>query len=110
MSGANDLRFIGSEFHKWGDELQNEPSANFSLMETGGTERHRWSEERLLPGGLIFIKGGTLVRLCGGCVQWRWSSVTDVLGVRLSTAIPEHKLDYVIDRNWSLWIKILYKL
>ena len=24
VSGAKDLRFIGREFHKWGEELQND--------------------------------------------------------------------------------------
>ena len=38
---AKDLRFIGSEFHKRGEELRNERSANLSLGETGGRERHR---------------------------------------------------------------------
>ena len=46
--GAKDLRFIGREFHKRGEELRNERSANLSLEETGGRERHRWSEERVL--------------------------------------------------------------
>ena len=32
MSGAKDLRFLGREFHKWGDELRNEQSANLSLV------------------------------------------------------------------------------
>ena len=32
VSGAKDLRFVDREFHKWGDELQNERSANFDLM------------------------------------------------------------------------------
>ena len=41
VSGANDLRFIGREFHKRGEELRNERSANLSLEETGGRERHR---------------------------------------------------------------------
>ena len=40
MSGAKDFRFIGSEFHKSEDELQNERSGNLSLVETGGRERH----------------------------------------------------------------------
>ena len=39
--GAKDLRFIGREFHKRGEELRNDRSANLSLMETGGRERHR---------------------------------------------------------------------
>ena len=41
VSGAKDLRFIRREFHKWGEELRNERSANLSLEETGGRERHR---------------------------------------------------------------------
>ena len=38
VSGAKDLRFSGREFHKRGEELQNERSANLSLKETGGRE------------------------------------------------------------------------
>ena len=41
VSGAKDLRFIGREFHKRGEELRIERSANLSLVETGGRERHR---------------------------------------------------------------------
>ena len=41
VSGAKDLRFIGREFHKWGEELQNDRSPTLSLVETGGRERHR---------------------------------------------------------------------
>ena len=37
VSGANDLRFI----HKGREELRNVPSANLSLVETGGREIHR---------------------------------------------------------------------
>ena len=33
LSGAKDLRFIGREFHKRGEELRNERSANLSLEE-----------------------------------------------------------------------------
>ena len=40
VSGAKDLRFIGTEFHKRGEELRNDRSANLSLVETGGRERH----------------------------------------------------------------------
>ena len=40
-SGAKDLRFIGREFHKRGEELRNDRFANLSLVETGGRERHR---------------------------------------------------------------------
>ena len=41
VSGANYLRFIGKEFRKRGEELRNGRSANMSLVETGGRERHR---------------------------------------------------------------------
>ena len=41
VSGAKDLRFIGRESHKRGEESRNDRSANLSLMETGGRERHR---------------------------------------------------------------------
>ena len=39
--GAKDVRFIGIEFHKRGEKLRNDRSANLSLVETGGKERHR---------------------------------------------------------------------
>ena len=55
MSGAKDQRFIGREFHKLCEELRNDRSANLSLVETGGRERNRLSEERVLLGGLIFM-------------------------------------------------------
>ena len=41
VSRAKDLRFIGREFHKRGEELRNDRSANLSLVETVGRERHR---------------------------------------------------------------------
>ena len=41
VKGAKDLRFIGREFHKRGKKLRNDRSANLSLVETGGRERHR---------------------------------------------------------------------
>ena len=41
VSGAKDLRFIGREFHKRGEELRNDRSANLGLVESGGRERHR---------------------------------------------------------------------
>ena len=41
VSGAKDLSFIGREFHKRGEELRNDRSANLSLVETGGRERYR---------------------------------------------------------------------
>ena len=52
VSGAKNLRFIGRER---GEELRNDRSANLSLVETGGREIHRRSEERVLLGGLIFM-------------------------------------------------------
>ena len=39
VSGAKDLRFVGREFHKQGEELQNDRWANLSLVETGGREK-----------------------------------------------------------------------
>ena len=39
--GAKDLRFIGREFHKRGEELRNDRSPNLILAETDGRERHR---------------------------------------------------------------------
>ena len=39
--GAKDLRFIRWEFHNRGEELRNDRSANLSLVETVGSERHR---------------------------------------------------------------------
>ena len=41
VSGANDLRFIGREFHKRGEELWNERLANLSLVQTDGRQRQR---------------------------------------------------------------------
>ena len=41
VSGAKDLTFIDKEFHNGGEELRNDRSANLSLVETGGRERHR---------------------------------------------------------------------
>ena len=55
VSGAKDLRFIGRELHKRGEELRIDRSANLSLVETGGKETHRSSVERVLLGGLIFM-------------------------------------------------------
>ena len=39
VSGAKDLIFIGREFHKRGEKLRNDRSANLSLVATGGRER-----------------------------------------------------------------------
>ena len=55
MSGAKDLRFVGIEFHKRGEALRNDRSANLSMVETGGREIHRLTEERVLLRGLIFM-------------------------------------------------------
>ena len=41
VSGAKALRFIDTEFHKLGEELRNDRTANLSLVETGRRERHR---------------------------------------------------------------------
>ena len=41
VSEAKNLRFIDREFHKRGEELRNDRSANLSLVQTGGRERHR---------------------------------------------------------------------
>ena len=41
VSGAKDLRLIGREFHKRGEDLRNDRSANLSLVDSGGRERHR---------------------------------------------------------------------
>ena len=41
LSGAKELRFIGREFHKRGEELWNNRSAKLSLVETGGRDIHR---------------------------------------------------------------------
>ena len=41
VSEVKDLRFIGREFHKRGEELRNDRSPNLSLVETGGRERHK---------------------------------------------------------------------
>ena len=41
VSEAKDLNFIGREFHKRGEEMRNDLSANLSLVETGERERHR---------------------------------------------------------------------
>ena len=44
------------EFHRrGGGELQNDRLANLSLVQTGGSEINRRSEERVLLGGLIFM-------------------------------------------------------
>ena len=41
VSGANDLRLVGREFHKRGEELRIDRLSNLSLVEIGGRERHR---------------------------------------------------------------------
>ena len=38
VSGAKDLRFIGREFHKGGEELRNDRSENLSLEEGKDTD------------------------------------------------------------------------
>ena len=41
VSGVNDLQFIGRELDKRGEELRDDRSANLSLVQTSGVERHR---------------------------------------------------------------------
>ena len=41
VSGAKDVRFNGREIHKRGEELWSDRPENLSMVETGGTERHR---------------------------------------------------------------------
>ena len=55
VPGVKDLRFIGIEFHKRGEELRNNRSANLSLLETVGRKRHRRSEERSSSAGRFDI-------------------------------------------------------
>ena len=73
VSEAKDLRFIDREFHKRGQELRNDRSANLSLVETGERERHR-SEERVLLG-LIFM---SLWRYFGSVI-WRRFCVMEMI-------------------------------
>ena len=40
VSEAKDLRFIGREFHKRGEKLRKDRSANLNLVETDGRVRH----------------------------------------------------------------------
>ena len=76
MSGAKDLRFNGREFHKRGEKLRNDRSENVSLVETGGRERHRWSEERDLLEGLIFM---SMWRYFGSVIWRRWCVMEMIL-------------------------------
>ena len=41
VSGANNLRLVGREFHKRGEKLRIDRSSNLSLVEIGGRESHR---------------------------------------------------------------------
>ena len=75
VSEAKDLRFIGRELYKRGEELRNDRSANLSLVATGGRERHRLSEERVLLGGLIFM---SLWRYFGSVI-WRRLCVMEMI-------------------------------
>ena len=50
-----------------GEELRNERSTNFSLMETGGREKAQMIRETISAGGLIFMS----VRRYFGLVIWR---------------------------------------
>ena len=57
-SCEKDLRLVGREFHRHGDELQKERSENLSLKVRSERERQKWLEERVLPVSLM------LMRLC----------------------------------------------
>ena len=48
-----DLRLVGREFQRCGEAFRIERSENLSLDVSGGRERQRWSDDRVLPVGLI---------------------------------------------------------
>ena len=93
VSWAKDLRFIGRKFHRRGEKLRNDRSANLSLVETGGRERYRWSEERVLLGGLIFM---SLWRYFGSVI-WRRLCVMEMIlyWIRWSTLSQWRELSTV---------------
>ena len=51
-----DLRLAHRELQRRVDESRKERSPNISLEERDGRERQRWSEERVLSEGLIFMR------------------------------------------------------
>ena len=67
-SWAKDLRFIGREFHKRGEELRNDPSTNLSLMETvEEKDTDDMRNEFCWEVWYLWACEGTLVWLYGGC-------------------------------------------
>ena len=125
VSGATNLRFIGREFNKRREELGNDRSANLSLVETDERHRHRWSEERVLLGDLIFMSlwryfGSVILRRlcvmkmilywirCSTMSQWRDLSTEEMwefLWVRVTARaspfwICWSRLIWVMDRPW----------
>ena len=51
-----DLRSVGRESRRRGEKLRKERSEHLSLAVSGGREKKKWSDERVLPVGLIFVK------------------------------------------------------
>ena len=99
VSGAKDLRFIDREVYKRGEELRNDRSANLSPMETGGRERHRWSEERLLLGGLIFM---SLWRYFGSVI-WRRLCVMEMILYWIRCSTLSQWRDLNTEEMWECW-------
>ena len=54
-SCEKDLRLVGREFQRRGEELQKKRSENLSLKVRGGREKQRWSDERVLSVDLLLI-------------------------------------------------------
>ena len=52
----------GRDFQRLGAEMRKERLDNLSLDVRGGSERHRYSDERVLQDGLTFM---SLQRYCG---------------------------------------------
>ena len=96
-SREKDLRLVGQEFHRWGEEFRTERSDNLSLNVRGGRERDtdcKWSEKRVLSVGLMLMWvrrqfGADLWRTlwtidmilyCMLCSTWnRWSDVRVII-------------------------------
>ena len=55
-SVEKDLILIGKEFQRQGKELWKERSEHLSLDVRDARERQRWSEEPVLPVGLILMR------------------------------------------------------
>ena len=56
-SCEKDLKLVGREFHRQGEELCKEQSEDLSFEVRGGKERQR-SEKRILPVGLTLMSNG----------------------------------------------------